>query len=104
MFLGHFHKVGNCQHLFIYQGWTKASHSLDASEENDGWSSAEDPLNSSDAEEEVVGGGEEMKLVTRNIFLPVHFNLLISMMLEVVNAWELLFQPLWWGDWSQTWF
>ncbi|KYO41331.1 hypothetical protein Y1Q_0006171 [Alligator mississippiensis] len=44
------------------KGWTKASHSLDASEENDGWSSAEDPLNSSDAEEEVVGGGEEMKL------------------------------------------
>ncbi|XP_059577045.1 guanine nucleotide exchange factor DBS isoform X8 [Alligator mississippiensis] len=44
------------------RGWTKASHSLDASEENDGWSSAEDPLNSSDAEEEVVGGGEEMKL------------------------------------------
>ncbi|XP_019385187.1 PREDICTED: guanine nucleotide exchange factor DBS isoform X4 [Crocodylus porosus] len=44
------------------RGWTKTSHSLDASEENDGWSSAEDPLNSSDAEEEVVGGGGEMKL------------------------------------------
>uniref|UniRef100_A0A7M4G1V9 MCF.2 cell line derived transforming sequence like n=1 Tax=Crocodylus porosus TaxID=8502 RepID=A0A7M4G1V9_CROPO len=44
------------------KGWTKTSHSLDASEENDGWSSAEDPLNSSDAEEEVVGGGGEMKL------------------------------------------
>ncbi|XP_025051892.1 guanine nucleotide exchange factor DBS isoform X2 [Alligator sinensis] len=44
------------------RGWTKASHSLNASEENDGWSSAEDPLNSSDAEEEVVGGGGEMKL------------------------------------------
>ncbi|XP_014383373.1 guanine nucleotide exchange factor DBS isoform X3 [Alligator sinensis] len=44
------------------KGWTKASHSLNASEENDGWSSAEDPLNSSDAEEEVVGGGGEMKL------------------------------------------
>ncbi|XP_019380515.1 PREDICTED: guanine nucleotide exchange factor DBS isoform X3 [Gavialis gangeticus] len=44
------------------RGWSKTSHSLDASEENDGWSSAEDPLNSSDAEEEVVGGGGEMKL------------------------------------------
>ncbi|XP_054047215.1 guanine nucleotide exchange factor DBS isoform X4 [Rissa tridactyla] len=44
------------------KGWAKASHSLDASEENDGWSSAEDPLNSSDAEEEGGGGGGEMKL------------------------------------------
>lgn len=55
--------------LFVPQGWAKASHSLDASEENDGWSSAEDPLNSSDAEEEGGGGGGEMKLVTRNAFL-----------------------------------
>lgn len=57
--------------LFVPQGWAKASHSLDASEENDGWSSAEDPLNSSDAEEEGGGGGggSEMKLVTRNAFL-----------------------------------
>ncbi|XP_010573935.1 PREDICTED: guanine nucleotide exchange factor DBS [Haliaeetus leucocephalus] len=44
------------------KGWGKTSHSLDASEENDGWSSAEDPLNSSDAEEEGGGGGGEMKL------------------------------------------
>uniref|UniRef100_A0A8B9R2L3 MCF.2 cell line derived transforming sequence like n=1 Tax=Anas platyrhynchos TaxID=8839 RepID=A0A8B9R2L3_ANAPL len=45
------------------KGWAKTSHSLDASEENDGWSSAEDPLNSSDAEEEGGGGGgNEMKL------------------------------------------
>lgn len=53
------------------KGWAKTSHSLDASEENDGWSSAEEPLNSSDAEEEGGGGGErnEMKLVTRNAFL-----------------------------------
>uniref|UniRef100_A0A8C5TFJ9 MCF.2 cell line derived transforming sequence like n=1 Tax=Malurus cyaneus samueli TaxID=2593467 RepID=A0A8C5TFJ9_9PASS len=39
------------------KGWAKPSHSLDASEENDGWSSAEEPLNSSDAEEEGGGGG-----------------------------------------------
>ncbi|XP_062982230.1 guanine nucleotide exchange factor DBS isoform X3 [Elgaria multicarinata webbii] len=39
------------------RGWSKTSQSLDASEENDGWSSAEDPLNSSDAEEE--GKGEK---------------------------------------------
>uniref|UniRef100_A0A8C0IFD4 MCF.2 cell line derived transforming sequence like n=1 Tax=Bubo bubo TaxID=30461 RepID=A0A8C0IFD4_BUBBB len=44
------------------KGWAKTSHSLDASEENDGWSSAEDPLNSSDAEEEGGGGGGELKL------------------------------------------
>lgn len=44
------------------KGWAKPSHSLDASEENDGWSSAEEPLNSSDAEEEGGGGGSEMKL------------------------------------------
>uniref|UniRef100_A0A8C0G3R5 MCF.2 cell line derived transforming sequence like n=1 Tax=Chelonoidis abingdonii TaxID=106734 RepID=A0A8C0G3R5_CHEAB len=44
------------------KGWAKTSHSLDASEENDGWSSAEDPLNSSDAEEEEGGGGGEIKL------------------------------------------
>uniref|UniRef100_A0A8C7E6S8 MCF.2 cell line derived transforming sequence like n=1 Tax=Naja naja TaxID=35670 RepID=A0A8C7E6S8_NAJNA len=43
------------------RGWSKTSQSLDASEENDGWSSAEDPLNSSDAEEEGKG---EKKLVT----------------------------------------
>lgn len=55
--------------LFVPQGWAKTSHSLDASEENDGWSSAEDPLNSSDAEEEGGGGGGEMKLVTRNAFV-----------------------------------
>uniref|UniRef100_A0A8D2Q3Q1 MCF.2 cell line derived transforming sequence like n=1 Tax=Varanus komodoensis TaxID=61221 RepID=A0A8D2Q3Q1_VARKO len=41
------------------KGWAKTSQSLDASEENDGWSSADDPLNSSDAEEE---GKEEKKL------------------------------------------
>ncbi|XP_042665537.1 guanine nucleotide exchange factor DBS isoform X5 [Centrocercus urophasianus] len=47
------------------KGWAKTSHSLDASEENDGWSSAEEPLNSSDAEEEGGGGGggNEMKLI-----------------------------------------
>ncbi|XP_063999780.1 guanine nucleotide exchange factor DBS isoform X2 [Pogoniulus pusillus] len=48
--------------LLTGPGWSKTSHSLDASEENDGWSSAEDPLNSSDAEEDGGGGGSEMKL------------------------------------------
>uniref|UniRef100_A0A4W3IKX3 Guanine nucleotide exchange factor DBS n=1 Tax=Callorhinchus milii TaxID=7868 RepID=A0A4W3IKX3_CALMI len=39
---------------FIYvAGWNRTSHSLDATEENnDGWSSADDQLNSSDGEEE----------------------------------------------------
>lgn len=58
----------NC-YLFVPQGWSKTSHSLDASEENDGWSSAEDPLNSSDAEEDGGGGGGEMKLVSRKAML-----------------------------------
>lgn len=35
----------------LCSGWNKASLSLDASEEHDGYSSAEDPLNS-DAEED----------------------------------------------------
>ncbi|XP_067419769.1 guanine nucleotide exchange factor DBS isoform X3 [Emydura macquarii macquarii] len=55
------HEVKSDPTPFGFRGWAKTSHSLDASEENDGWSSAEDPLNSSDAEEE-EGGGEEMKL------------------------------------------
>ncbi|XP_063160932.1 guanine nucleotide exchange factor DBS isoform X3 [Candoia aspera] len=42
------------------KGWSKTSQSVDASEENDGWSSAEDPFNSSDAEEEGKG---EKKLI-----------------------------------------
>ncbi|XP_013914449.1 PREDICTED: guanine nucleotide exchange factor DBS [Thamnophis sirtalis] len=42
------------------KGLSKTFQSLDASEENDGWSSAEDPFNSSDAEEE---GKAEKKLV-----------------------------------------
>uniref|UniRef100_A0A8B9R5S7 MCF.2 cell line derived transforming sequence like n=1 Tax=Anas platyrhynchos TaxID=8839 RepID=A0A8B9R5S7_ANAPL len=57
------HEVVSDPTPFGLRGWAKTSHSLDASEENDGWSSAEDPLNSSDAEEEGGGGGgNEMKL------------------------------------------
>eukprot|EP00076_Gallus_gallus_P014525 XP_015133330.1 guanine nucleotide exchange factor DBS isoform X2 [Gallus gallus] len=58
------HEVVSDPTPFGVRGWAKTSHSLDASEENDGWSSAEEPLNSSDAEEEGGGGGErnEMKL------------------------------------------
>ncbi|XP_027530857.1 guanine nucleotide exchange factor DBS isoform X2 [Neopelma chrysocephalum] len=55
------HEVVSDPTPFGLRGWAKPSHSLDASEENDGWSSAEEPLNSSDAEEE-GGGGGEMKL------------------------------------------
>ncbi|XP_006883866.1 PREDICTED: guanine nucleotide exchange factor DBS [Elephantulus edwardii] len=43
------------------KGWSKTSHSLEASEDNDGWSSAEEPINSSDGEEE--GGAGPKKLV-----------------------------------------
>ncbi|XP_075595890.1 guanine nucleotide exchange factor DBS isoform X2 [Balearica regulorum gibbericeps] len=56
------HEVVSDPTPFGLRGWAKTAHSLDASEENDGWSSAEDPLNSSDAEEEGGGGGGEMKL------------------------------------------
>uniref|UniRef100_A0A8C0G6F7 MCF.2 cell line derived transforming sequence like n=1 Tax=Chelonoidis abingdonii TaxID=106734 RepID=A0A8C0G6F7_CHEAB len=56
------HEVKSDPTPFGLRGWAKTSHSLDASEENDGWSSAEDPLNSSDAEEEEGGGGGEIKL------------------------------------------
>ncbi|OXB63953.1 hypothetical protein ASZ78_006824 [Callipepla squamata] len=58
------HEVVSDPTPFGVRGWAKTSHSLDASEENDGWSSAEEPLNSSDAEEEGGGGGggNEMKL------------------------------------------
>ncbi|XP_048814330.1 guanine nucleotide exchange factor DBS isoform X9 [Lagopus muta] len=59
------HEVVSDPTPFGVRGWAKTSHSLDASEENDGWSSAEEPLNSSDAEEEAGGGGggNEMKLI-----------------------------------------
>ncbi|XP_064413685.1 guanine nucleotide exchange factor DBS [Latimeria chalumnae] len=43
---------------FGFRGWARTTQSLDASEENnDGWSSAEEPFNSSDAEEE---GGKKL--------------------------------------------
>ncbi|KAM9169434.1 guanine nucleotide exchange factor DBS isoform 4-T4 [Pangshura tecta] len=56
------HEVKSDPTPFGLRGWAKTSHSLDASEENDGWSSAEDPLNSSDAEEEEGEDGGEIKL------------------------------------------
>lgn len=43
-------------------GWSKTSHSLEAPEEDGGWSSAEELINSSDAEED--GGVGSKKLVT----------------------------------------
>lgn len=50
------HEVKSDPTPFGLRGWNRTSQSLDASEENnDGWSSGEDPMNSSDAEEE---GGE----------------------------------------------
>lgn len=47
--------------LFLL-GWSKTSHSLEAPEEDGGWSSAEELINSSDAEED--GGVGPRKLVT----------------------------------------
>ncbi|XP_046871213.1 guanine nucleotide exchange factor DBS-like isoform X2 [Hypomesus transpacificus] len=45
------HEIKSDPTPFGFKGWTKASLSLDASEENDGYSSAEDPMNS-DPEDE----------------------------------------------------
>lgn len=39
--------------FFFHLGWNKASLSLDASEEHDGYSSAEDPLNSDPEDENI---------------------------------------------------
>ncbi|XP_077014840.1 guanine nucleotide exchange factor DBS isoform X12 [Tamandua tetradactyla] len=55
------HEVKSDPTPFGLRGWSKTSHSLEASEDNDGWSSAEEPINSSDAEEE--GGAGPKKLV-----------------------------------------
>ncbi|PNJ78148.1 MCF2L isoform 13, partial [Pongo abelii] len=43
------------------KGWSKTSHSLEAPEDDGGWSSAEEQINSSDAEED--GGLGPKKLV-----------------------------------------
>ncbi|VTJ83696.1 Hypothetical predicted protein, partial [Marmota monax] len=43
------------------KGWSKTSHSLEVPEDEGGWSSAEEPINSSDAEED--GGVGPKKLV-----------------------------------------
>ncbi|XP_045139922.1 guanine nucleotide exchange factor DBS isoform X2 [Echinops telfairi] len=50
------HEVKSDPTPFGLRGWSKTSHSLEASEDNDGWSSAEEPINSSDAEEESGAG------------------------------------------------
>ncbi|XP_068124175.1 guanine nucleotide exchange factor DBS isoform X7 [Hyperolius riggenbachi] len=48
------HEVKSDPTPFGLRGWNRTSQSMDASEENDGWSSGEDPMNSSDAEEETA--------------------------------------------------
>ncbi|XP_028809890.1 guanine nucleotide exchange factor DBS isoform X7 [Denticeps clupeoides] len=50
------HEIKSDPTPFGFRGWTKASLSMDASEEHDGYSSAEDPLNS-DPEDE---GGKKL--------------------------------------------
>lgn len=46
----------------LLPGWSKTSQSLEAPEDDGGWSSAEEPINSSDAEED--GSVGPKKLVT----------------------------------------
>ncbi|XP_070376275.1 guanine nucleotide exchange factor DBS isoform X7 [Equus asinus] len=55
------HEVKSDPTPFGLRGWSKTSQPSEAPEDNDGWSSAEEPLNSSDAEEE--GGVGPRKLV-----------------------------------------
>ncbi|XP_018102664.1 guanine nucleotide exchange factor DBS isoform X4 [Xenopus laevis] len=57
------HEVKSDPTPFGLRGWNRASHSLDVSEENnEDWSSGEDPINSSDAEEDGGGDPPEKKL------------------------------------------
>ncbi|XP_069826884.1 guanine nucleotide exchange factor DBS isoform X1 [Dendropsophus ebraccatus] len=54
------HEVKSDPTPFGLRGWNRTSQSLDASEENnDGWSSGEDPMNSSDAEDEATETAEK---------------------------------------------
>ncbi|XP_051782278.1 guanine nucleotide exchange factor DBS isoform X5 [Erpetoichthys calabaricus] len=46
------HEIKSDPTPFGFRGWTATTHSLDASEENEGYSSGEEPSNSSDAEED----------------------------------------------------
>ncbi|XP_004858586.1 guanine nucleotide exchange factor DBS isoform X8 [Heterocephalus glaber] len=55
------HEVKSDPTPFGLRGWSKASHSLEAPEDDGGWSSTEEPINSSDAEED--GGVGPKKLV-----------------------------------------
>ncbi|XP_006253485.1 guanine nucleotide exchange factor DBS isoform X9 [Rattus norvegicus] len=55
------HEVKSDPTPFGLRGWSKTSHSLEAPEEDGGWSSAEELINSSDAEED--GGVGPRKLV-----------------------------------------
>ncbi|XP_057563748.1 guanine nucleotide exchange factor DBS isoform X1 [Hippopotamus amphibius kiboko] len=55
------HQVKSDPTPFGLRGWSKTSHPSEGPEDNDGWSSAEEPINSSDAEED--GGVGPRKLV-----------------------------------------
>ncbi|XP_072832670.1 guanine nucleotide exchange factor DBS isoform X2 [Vicugna pacos] len=55
------HQVKSDPTPFGSRGWSRTSHPSEAPEDNNGWSSAEEPINSSDAEEE--GGVGLRKLV-----------------------------------------
>nr|XP_054303007.1 guanine nucleotide exchange factor DBS isoform X8 [Pongo pygmaeus]XP_054303009.1 guanine nucleotide exchange factor DBS isoform X8 [Pongo pygmaeus]XP_054303010.1 guanine nucleotide exchange factor DBS isoform X8 [Pongo pygmaeus] len=55
------HEVKSDPTPFGVRGWSKTSHSLEAPEDDGGWSSAEEQINSSDAEED--GGLGPKKLV-----------------------------------------
>lgn len=67
-------------------GWNKASLSLDASEEHDGYSSAEDPLNS-DAEDD---NGKMLVSQTRvNLSVLVSVTVWILQSVYTVKSWGL---------------
>lgn len=67
-------------------GWNKASLSLDASEEHDGYSSAEDPLNS-DAEDD---NGKMLVSQTRvNLSVLVSVTVWVLQSVYTVKSWGL---------------
>ncbi|XP_059985413.1 guanine nucleotide exchange factor DBS isoform X2 [Lagenorhynchus albirostris] len=61
------HQVKSDPTPFGLRGWSKTSNPPEAPEDNDGWSSAEEPVNSSDAEEEGRAGLRKLVRAEREL-------------------------------------
>nr|XP_054521570.1 guanine nucleotide exchange factor DBS isoform X10 [Pan troglodytes] len=62
------HEVKSDPTPFGVRGWSKTSHSLEAPEDDGGWSSAEEQINSSDAEEDGGLGPKKLKHILFKTF------------------------------------